>query len=266
MYQAQEPYNSRFSCVGCVAMHLSRFVSWWPDVPRRQSFRNGLSDVLTALVAVGTWGFVTGIAMVKSGLTESMASLMTVLVYAGSAQLTSLPLIASSEPLWLIFLAATVVNVRFIIFGAALQPYFRHMSWRKRLALGYITSDISFVVFMARYGDSAARGTQDQLWYYLGIIVPGWLAWNLSSLLGVYLGGFVPETWSLDFAAVLALLAIIIPLVKTRPMVMCLVVAGFIAWVGQPLPLRLGLACAVAGGVVAGVLSDYFVHREKGAV
>ncbi|KAA0890053.1 AzlC family ABC transporter permease [Pusillimonas sp. ANT_WB101] len=244
-------------------MQLSRFVSWWPDSPRRHSFGHGLSDVLTALVAVGTWGFVTGIAMVKSGLTESMATLMTVLVYAGSAQLTSLPLIASSEPLWLIFLAATVVNVRFIIFGAALQPYFRHMSWGKRLGLGYISSDISFVVFMARYGDSIARGTREQLWYYLGIVIPGWLTWNLSSMLGIYLGGFVPEAWSLDFAAVLALLAIIIPLVKTRPMVMCLLVAGFIAWVGQPLPLRLGLAGAVVGGVVAGVFSDYLVHRKQ---
>lgn len=244
-------------------MHRSRFLSWWPDSFQRQSFRSGFSDVLTALVAAGTWGFVTGIAMVKSGLTESMATLMTVLVYAGSAQLTSLPLIASSEPLWLIFLAATVVNVRFIIFGAALQPYFRNMSWGKRLALGYVSSDISFVVFMARYGDSAARGTQDQLWYYLGIVIPGWLAWNLSSLLGIYMGGFVPESWSLDFAATLALLAIVIPLVKTRPMVMCLVVAGAIAWVGQPLPLRLGLAGAVVGGVAAGVFTDYLTQRKK---
>ena len=41
------------------------------------------------LIATGTWGLVTGIAIVKSGLSETMATLMTLLVYAGSAQLTA---------------------------------------------------------------------------------------------------------------------------------------------------------------------------------
>jgi predicted branched-subunit amino acid permease len=219
-------------------------------------------DVLATLVATSTWGFVTGIALVKSGLTESMATLMTLTVYAGSAQLTSLPLIESSAPLWLIFAAGTVVNIRFVIFGAALQPYFRHMSWPKRLGLGYLSTDMAFVLFMARYGDSRERATPDQFWYFMGIIIPCWISWNACSLMGIYLGSFVPASWSLDFAAILALMAIIIPLVKTRPMAMCLLVAGVTAWVCQPLPLRLGLAAAVVGGVVAGVATEALQHRK----
>jgi predicted branched-subunit amino acid permease len=240
-----------------------RTPSWWPDIEQRQSFRIGFMDVLATLIATSTWGFVTGIALVKSGLTESMAALMTLTVYAGSAQLTSLPLIESSAPLWLIFAAGTVVNIRFIIFGAALQPYFRHMSWPKRLGLGYLSADMGFVLFMARYGDSRQKGTADQFWYFMGIIIPCWVSWNVSSLLGIYLGSFVPASWSLDFAAILALMAIIIPLVKTRPMTMCLLVAGVTAWVCQPLPLRLGLAAAVVGGVVAGVVTETLQHRRQ---
>ncbi|MYN14544.1 branched-chain amino acid ABC transporter permease [Pusillimonas sp. TS35] len=242
-------------------MRQIRYPNWWPDAALQQSFLAGFADVRAALIASGVWGFVTGIAMVKAGLSESAASVITLLVYAGSAQLTSLPLIASSSPLWLIFLAAMVVNLRFVIFGAALQPYFRHLSWRQRLALGYVSSDISFVVFMGRYGDTSGQATASQLWYYLGIVVPGWLCWNAFSLLGVFAGGFVPAAWSLDFAAILALLAIIIPLVRTRPMLMCLLVAASIAWVGQLLPLRLGLLAAVVGGVLAGVFTDQLQRR-----
>ncbi len=239
------------------------FYSKWQDPDNRQNFKSGLRDALPALVATGTWGFVTGIALVKSGLAESMATLMTLLVYAGSAQLTSLPLIESSAPLWLIFAAGLVVNIRFLIFGAALQPFFRHLAWPKRLGLGFFSTDIAFVLFMGRYGESKKKGGAEQLWYYLGIIVPGWCVWNFFSLLGIYLGGLVPASWSLEFAAVLALLAIIVPLVKTRPMAMCLLTAGLIAWVGQPLPLRLGLAAAVLGGVIAGVLSEAFQHKAR---
>lgn len=232
---------------------------------QRHAFMSGLTDAIAPLVAVGTWGFVTGIAMVKSGLTESMATLMTLMVYAGSAQLTALPLIEARAPLWLIFAAGMVVNMRFIIFAAALQPYFRHLSWPRRLVLGVFSSDITFVLFISRYSEKRRVGTSQQLWYFLGVAIPGWAVWNVFSLIGVYMGGLVPSGWSLDFAAVLALLAIVIPLVKTRPMVMCLLVAGVIAWVAQPLPLRLGLAAAVIGGVIAGIAGERLAQRARGA-
>src|SRR5699024_9193225 len=80
---------------------------------QRRAFMYGLRDAVAPFVAVGTWGFVTGIAMVKSGLSENMAALMTIMVYAGSAQLTALPLIEAGAPLWLIFAAGLVVNIRF---------------------------------------------------------------------------------------------------------------------------------------------------------
>ncbi len=249
-------------CKVC-AVVKNRFFSSLPGAQARRDFGKGLGDVLTALVAVSTWGFVTGIALVKSGLTESMATLMTFLVYAGSAQLTALPLMETLSPLLLIFVAGLLVNIRFLIFGAALQPFFRHLSWPRRLFLGFFSSDIAFVLFMGRHGDSKLKGSDEQLWYFLGLIIPCWFAWNLSSLLGIYLGGLVPASWSLEFAAILALMAIIIPLVQTRPMAMCLLVAGLIAWVGQPWPLRLGLAAAVAGGIFAGVLSERLQRKNR---
>ncbi len=240
-----------------------RVVPGWLNSPKWRNFKAGTRDAVPALIATGTWGFVTGIALVKSGLTEGMATLMTLVVYAGSAQLTSLPLMESAAPLWLIFAAGLVVNIRFIIFGAALQPFFRHLPWRKRMGLGFFSTDVSFVLFMGRYGESRERGSAEQLWYFLGLIVPGWFAWNACSLLGIYLGAMVPASWSLEFAAVLALMAIVVPLIQTRPMVMCLLAAGLIAWIGQPLPLRLGLAAAVIGGVVAGVVTERLTEKAK---
>ncbi|MEI2416676.1 AzlC family ABC transporter permease [Orrella sp. JC864] len=228
---------------------------------RRDGWRAGLRAAMPALVATGTWGLVTGVAMVKSGLTESMALAMTLLVYAGSAQLTSLPLIATGAPLWLVFAAGLVVNVRFIIFGAALHPFFRHLSWKRRFLLGYFTTDMAFVLFMPRFGDAAARGTREQLWFFLGAIVPGWFVWQSSSIAGVLLASFVPTAWSLDFAAVLALLAITVPLASSRPMIVAMLAAGVVAWVGQPLPLRLGLAAAVAAGIVAGMSAERYWSR-----
>ncbi|ARP96267.1 AzlC family ABC transporter permease [Bordetella genomosp. 13] len=230
---------------------------------RQAAFRAGVHAIAPALIATGTWGLVTGVAMVKSGLTESMALAMTLLMYAGSAQLTSLPLIAAGAPLWLIFAAGFVVNLRFLIFGAALQPYFRQLSWPKRLALGYFTTDMGFVLFMPRYGDAAERGTREQLWFYIGSIAPGWFVWQASSIAGILLGTLVPTEWSLDFAAVLALLAITVPLASSKPVLISMLAAGITAWVGQVLPLRLGLAAAVVAGIAAGIMAERYLKGGK---
>jgi len=221
----------------------------------------GLRDAVPALIATGTWGMVTGIAIVKSGLSEALATFMTLAVYAGSAQLTALPLMREGVPLWLIFTAGFIVNIRFLIFGAALQPFFRHLSWVKRLGVGFFSTDIGFVLFMGRYGESRKREDPGQLWYYLGIIGPGWLVWNASSIIGIYLAGVIPASWSLEFAAVLALLSVVIPLVSTRPVAICILVSAIVAWAGQGLPLRLGLLAAVLCGIAAGVFSEWWSHR-----
>lgn len=229
---------------------------------QRYYFGLALRDAAPTLIATSIWAFVTGIAMLKSGLTELYAGLMTFFVYAGSAQLTALPLIESHAPLWLITAAATVVNIRFIIFSAALQPYFRHLNWKKRFFLGYFTTDISFVLFISRFGDQKAVNKTQYLWYFLGLIVPNWIVWQTFSFGGIFLGGFIPESWGIEYAAILALLALIMPLLKTRPFLMCLVVAGLVAWVGQLLPLRLGLLAAVIAGVVAGVVTEQLQDKR----
>ncbi|MFY9348140.1 MAG: AzlC family ABC transporter permease [Orrella sp.] len=230
---------------------------------RKKAIREGLLAVRPALVATFTWGLVTGVAMVKSGLTENAAIAMTLLVYAGTAQLTSLPLIASGAPLWLIFAAGLIVNLRFLIFSAALQPYFIDLPWFKRLAYGYFTTDMSFVLFMPRFGDATPKGTPYQRWFFLSTIAPGWLTWQSSSMLGIMLGTLVPTSWALDFAAVLALMAITIPLANSRPMLVAMLAAGVTAWVAQPLPLRLGLLAAVVVGIVAGIWAEKSYKKAR---
>src|SRR5690606_939349 len=260
-------YNGRLAVfyMGWLVVGFSRVFSHWPEARHRLQFMLGLRYAVPTLIATGTWGLVTGIAIVKSGLSETLATLMTLLVYAGSAQLTALPLIKEAVPLWLIFAAGFVVNIRFLIFGAALQPFFRHLSWPKRLGVGFFSTDIGFVLFMGRYGEARRRPDSRHLWYFLGVIGPGWVVWNSCSIVGIYLAAAIPASWSLEFAAVLALLSVVIPLVSTRPVAFCILAAGCVAWMGQGLPLRLGLAAAVVAGIVAGVLSERVSNGMKRA-
>lgn len=227
--------------------------------------REGLRAVRPGLIALTIWGLVTGVAMVKAGLSEQQAVVMSLLVYAGSAQLTALPLMAAGAPLWLIFAAGIIVNLRFLIFGAALHPFFRDLPWRKRLLLGYLSVDVSFVVFMPRFAQAIKKGTLEQHWFFIGTILPAWIVWQTSSMVGIALGAIVPVSWSLEFGAVLALMALMIPYVTTRPVFASVVAAGVTAWLTQLWPLRLGLLAAVVVGIVVGMWIETR-SKQKGAL
>ena len=188
---------------------------------------------------------------------------MSLLVYAGSAQLTALPLIAAGAPLWLIFAAGIIVNLRFVIFGAALHPYFKDLTWGKRLFMGYLAVDIAFVAFMPRFHDAPRKGTLEQHWFFLGAVIPSWFLWQITSLLGISLGNVVPVSWSIDFAATLALLALMLPLANTRPIILSVLAASVVAWVAQTLPLRLGLLAAVVTGIVVGMWVEAKQHAGR---
>ena len=144
---------------------------------RRRAFFDGVRTISPGLVALAIWGVVTGVAMVKSGLSVSASVVMSLLVYAGSAQLTAIPLLVVGAPLWLIFGAGIIVNLRFVIFGAALHPYFQHMPWPKRLFLGFMNVDIVFVTFMGRFGSTPQKGNTEQLWFFIGATIPCWAMW-----------------------------------------------------------------------------------------
>lgn len=234
---------------------------------RRAAFVRGLRAVAPATVATGTWGLVTGVAMVKVGLTTAQALGMTLLVFAGSAQLAALPLIAAAAPAWVVLLTATVVNLRFVIFSAGMQPYFRRFPLRRRLFLGYLTSDVGFALFVARFANAPPheRGSPEQVWFFLGMAAGNWIAWQGMSILGIFLAAQVPGAWGLEYAAILALIALTMPMINSRPALAGAVTAGVVAVAAASLPLKLGLVAAVVVGIAAAMGAEAILERTKAA-
>ena len=76
----------------------------------KDAWRAGLNLGAPTLLGIAAWGMVVGVAMVKSGLTVAQAGAMTLFVFAGSAQLASLPLLAAQAPVWVIFATADGKN------------------------------------------------------------------------------------------------------------------------------------------------------------
>jgi predicted branched-subunit amino acid permease len=230
---------------------------------RQRDFLRGVHAVAPAAVATAMWGLVTGVAMVKVGLSTAQALAMTLLVFAGSAQLAALPLLAAAAPIWVVLLTATVVNLRFVIFSAALQPYFRRFSVVRRVLLGYLCVDMGFAVFVSRYADSPEheRGSPEQVWFFLGMAASSWIAWQTTSILGIFLAVQVPADWGREFVAILGLIALMMPMIFNRPALVGALTSGVVAVLANGLPLRLGLVVAVVAGIAASMGAEVALLR-----
>lgn len=133
---------------------------------RDPHFRLAAVDMAGTSLGIAAWGLVTGVAMVKSGMSVSLALFMSLVVYAGSAQLAVIPLLTVGAPLWVIWLTASCVNLRFVIFSSMWRSYFAHRPLRERLAIGYFSGDVIYVAFMKRFPEP--RPQPEQMPYFWG--------------------------------------------------------------------------------------------------
>ena len=229
----------------------------------KQTFREGFNVSAATMPGIFAWGLVSGMAMVKSGLTLWQALGMTFLVFAGSAQLAALPLMAANAPEWVVFVTAMVVNLRFVIFAAALGPHFTHLRWYQRLWYGYFNADLMMAFFPRRFPPESLYQPAGKLGFFTGIAYPNWCAWQFGAVVGILLAGQIPQNWGVGFAGTLALLAIMIPLIINSAALTGVVVAGAVAIASVDLPYRLGLLLAVVIGMVAAMTLDTVLERRK---
>ena len=218
------------------------------------AFLEGARDLFAPAPGVLAWGLVTGVAMIKSGLTLNETLVMTLTAYAGSAQLAVLPLIAAGAPFWLMLATATIVNLRFVVYVAALRDLFKARPIWQRALLGYLVGDIVFVVYASRMLRDPTPA--NRVAYYAGAALANWSFWQIGSVSGIFAASWIPAAWGLDLAGSLALIALLVPLCAQRPALAGVVVAAIVAVFAHALPLKLGVLCGALAGIGAAILVD----------
>ena len=221
---------------------------WW----QHPAFGRGVREMMSVSPGLAAWGLMTGVAMVKSGMSTFEAVAMSLLVFAGSSQLAAMPLIAAGAPVWVILATSFCVNLRFVVFSAHMRPYLMYLPLRWRLFHGYLTADLSYVLFTRHYPHPSSDGAErrEQLAYLSGGSLLNWVSWQSASLLGIALANVIPTHWGLGFAGILALLGVGCSLASSQLRRVSAGVAGLAAVVAYALPLKLNIVVAIASAVV----------------
>ena len=221
-----------------------------------------MRDTASLAVGIGAWGLMTGVAMVQSGMSAFEAVAMTLLVFAGSAQLAAIPLLVVGAPAWVIVTTAFCVNLRFVVFSLHLRAYLMHLPRWQRLVHGYLTADMGYVLLTNRFPQpgSSAEEREARVAYLAGTDFLAWASWMGLSLAGVALANFIPLAWGLGFAGVLALIGVLLSMATSRLRILAIGIAGATAVAAYAMPFNLNVVVAIG----TSVLLCYWIDQRYG--
>lgn len=224
------------------------------DTIAKQGFGHGLVAVAPLLLGVVPFALVVGVLAANSAMGTLPAWATGFIIFAGAAQLVTLELYDAGTAAVVIIATALVVNLRHMMYSAALAEPFRAFPTPWRLGLPYLMTDQAFALSITQYDDHT--DPTYRRWYFLGAGIGLWVPWQIGMTVGAVLGTTVPESWSLDFAVPLVFLVLVVLAVKNTPTLVAAVVGGVAAVLAVDVPYNLGLIVAAALGVAAGVVAE----------
>jgi 4-azaleucine resistance transporter AzlC len=213
-------------------------------------------DALGIAVSAGGFGFVYGLAARSAGFSPLEAGAMSVLVFAGASQFAAVGYVLGGFSWVGVILLTAFVNARHVLYSAALAPYLADKPRPLRAAMAHLLTDEAFALTIAHF---RRIGRADVPGYWLGAIGSTFIPWNIATLLGVTVGGQIPDPsrFGLDviFPAAMGGLAVGL-IVGRRELVAALT--------GAVVGVAVTLAWDPAAGIVSGGLVGPLVGMAVG--
>jgi len=165
-----------------------------------ETFVDGMKACVPTILGYLGIGFALGVVGKGVGLSVFAIFLMSVIVYAGSAQFIICGLIAIQAPITSIIATVFLVNLRHFLMSLSVAPYFRQASLLENVGIGTLLTDESYGVLTM----ALKRMEKVSVAWTNGLNICAYLTWIVATVLGGLLGNFIPEPeiFGLDFALV----------------------------------------------------------------
>ena len=203
-------------------------------------------DSLGIAVSSGGFGFVYGLAARAAGFSPLEAGAMSILVFAGASQFAAVGYVLGGFS-WLgVVVLTAFVNARHLLYGAALAPYLADRPRPLRAVMAHVLTDEAFAISIAHF---RRIGRADIPGYWLAAIGSTFIPWNVMTLLGVTVGGSIPDPsrFGLDVIFPAAMGGLAVGLIVGRRELVAALSGAIVA-------VAVSLAWDPAAGIVAGGL------------
>lgn len=179
------------------------------DAAPADSFRVGLGEGLRRTLPVTLYvvpmGLAFGAAAIQGGLGAVWAVVMSALMCSGAAQFAALS-VYSTVGLAVVpmLIAASTLNARHILLGAAIAPWLNRVGLGRRMAALAVLSEPNWALVLRMHDVEGVRDPARLAGVLAGGGLALWIAWLLGSSVGAFLGADLgdPSRFGLDLLVV----------------------------------------------------------------
>ena len=186
----------------------------------------GVQRALPIVLGYVPIGFAYGVLAGKSGISEANILLMSLIVFAGSAQFIAVGLFASGTGPAAVILTTFVVNLRHMLMAAALAPYLS--GWKKRY-LAFFSYELTDETFALH--SSKVTELQESRVEALSLNVTAQFSWVMGTVLGIVASGLIGDVkpLGLDYALAAMFIGLLVGQCENKIRVITALVSGGIA-------------------------------------
>ncbi len=222
----------------------------------KTAFRRGVRHSLPFVVVIVPFGMLFGVLGTEAGLTLFEVIAFSLTVFAGASQFAALQMMQDQAPIWAILATAMAVNLRLLMYSVSLTPHLGAAPLGMRAIIAYFLVDQSFALSSVEYARRPGMTLQEKTAYFFGVVLPVTAMWFGANIAGAQMGQAIPPEYALDFALPITFLAMVAPMLRSRPDLVAAVVSagGTLAMIR--LPYGSGLLVAAVLAMAAAVLVE----------
>ncbi len=224
-------------------------------------FTKGVLDVLPLLIPVFPFGLIIGVIGIELGFSPLMVYATSLIIFSGSAQIVFFQLIFAGASPIVTLTSVAVTNSRHFLYGAVLSEYLEDLSQSWKIFLSYFLVDQSFALSHRYFNENSSL--ENKHYYLLGSGFTLWLVWQISSLVGIFLGAVVPEELGLSFAIPLTFLSLIIHEFRKLDHLIVIFVSGFLAILFYEIPFKAYIIAASLGALIVALIITNIRLKKK---
>jgi len=232
-------------------------VAYSPITSDAKTINRAVIDIMPLALATVPWGILCGSLAINIGLTAIQAQLMSLLVFAGAAQLASITIMGAAGSISSIFSSTFVISSRHLLYSAVFREHVRQRSFLSRCCIAFFLTDEMFAVTCAYMQKHKAFSAL----YAISAGITFYVVWNVSTFAGIVAGQYIPnlESLGLEFAIAATFIAIVIPSIKDSSILIAVIVSGFSALV---LSIYIPDSALIIA-TICGMLAGYFTPIKE---
>ena len=219
-------------------------------------FTKGVIDTIPLIIGAIPFGIIYGTLSQSSDLSMYGALALSSIVFAGSSQFVALGLIASGSSIFIIIATTFLINLRHLLYSFSLRHHLSHLPQKWKIPLSFGLTDETFAVTIKHY--SYGKNNELKHWYFLGSFISMYVNWQICTIIGITFGSSFPEikNWGLEFAMSATFIGIVIPYLKSKPMIVTAIASSTLVLILKDLPNNLGLIISPIISISIGVLLE----------